>query len=146
MSVAPKVRGILVWVADEDRDEAGHVGRLTVNGAARRNALGNDGKRTLAKAIEQVATDPALRAVMLTGAGERSSISGADVAVMSGFTVGHASEGPSLARRVGDAIRAASVPVIAGTNRHFFGAGLEIATPCDIRAAADSARFRAPRV
>jgi len=126
-------------------DERG-VARVTVNNAERRNALGNDGKRALAEAIERVSTDPALRLIVLTGAGERSFIAGADLAEMSGFTAGHATEGPTLTHRVCAAIRAAPVPVIARINGHCLGAGLEIAASCDMRAAADTAKFGMPEV
>jgi enoyl-CoA hydratase len=146
MTIAPAARGDLVLIAVEDRGAQGRIARVTVNNPERRNALGNDGKRALAEAIEVVSADAALRVVVLTGAGERSFISGADVAEMSGFTAGHASEGPALTHRVCDAIRAAPVPVIARINGHCFGAGLEIAASCDMRAAADSARFGMPEV
>lgn len=122
------------------------VARIAVNNPARRNALGNAGKRALAEAIERVGADPGLRVIVLTGAGERSFISGADLAEMSGFVAGHASEGPGLTHRVCAAIRGAPVPVIARINGHCFGAGLEIAASCDMRAAAEGAKFGMPEV
>ncbi len=146
MTVAPLAHRDLVLVAVEDRGESGRVARVTVNNAERRNALGNAGKGALAEAIETVSADPALRVVVLTGAGEKSFIGGADIAEMSGFVAGHASEGPALTHRVCEAIRAAPVPVIARINGHCFGAGLEIAASCDMRAAADAARFGMPEV
>ena len=136
----------LILVATDDRGEAGTVARVTVNNAAERNALGNAGKRELAEAIERVAADPRLRVIVLTGAGDRSFIGGANVTEMATFTHGHASEGPSLTHRVCEAIRRAPVPVIARVNGYSFGAGLEIAAACDMRAAADTARFGMPEV
>lgn len=136
----------LVLVAVEDRGEAGVVARVTVNNAAQRNALGNAGKRELAEAIESVSADPRLRAMVLTGAGDRSFIGGANITEMAGFTAGHASEGPSLTHRVCEAIRRVPVPVIARVNGYCFGAGLEIAASCDMRAACDTARFGMPEV
>jgi len=126
--------------------DARGVARIAVNNPARRNALGNAGKRALAEAIEQTGADPGLRVLVLTGTGDRSFISGADLSEMSGFTAGHATEGPALTHRVCAAIRAAPVPVIARINGHCFGAGLEIAASCDMRAAADGARFGMPEV
>jgi enoyl-CoA hydratase/carnithine racemase len=126
--------------------DARGVARVSVNNAARRNALGNEGKRALAEAIERISSDPTLRVIVLTGAGETSFISGADLAEMSGFTAGHAREGPALTHRACAAIRAAPVPVIARINGHCFGAGLEIAASCDMRAAADTAKFGMPEV
>ena len=122
------------------------VALVTVNNPERRNALGNDGKRALAEAIERIATEPTLRVIVLTGAGQKSFIGGADLTEMSGFTAGHATEGPTLTHRACAAIRAAPVPVIARINGHCFGAGLEIAASCDMRAAADTARFGMPEV
>ncbi len=136
----------LILVAVEDRGEAGTVARVTVNNTAERNALGNAGKRELAEAFERVSADPLLRAIVLTGAGDRSFIGGANVTEMATFTHGHANEGPSLTHRVCEAIRRAPVPVIARVNGYCFGAGLEIAASCDMRAAADTARFGMPEV
>ena len=126
--------------------DARGVATVMVDNAARRNALGNPGKRELAEALEQVSATPDLRVIVLTGAGDRSFISGADVAEMSTFTHGHAAEGPALTHRVCEAIRRAPVPVIARVNGYCFGAGLEIAASCDMRAAVDSARFGMPEV
>ena len=122
------------------------VARVTVNNQAHRNALGNPGKRELAETIERVSAEPGLRVIVLTGAGDRAFISGADVAEMSTFEPNHAAEGPSLTHRVCEAIRRAPVPVIARINGYCFGAGLEIAASCDMRAAADTARFGMPEV
>jgi hypothetical protein len=78
-----------------------------VNNAARRNALGNDGKRELAEAIERVGTDPMLRVIVLTGAGETSihqwRRSRGNVGLR---TAGDAAEGPTLTHRACEAIRA----------------------------------------
>ena len=126
--------------------DARGVARVTVNNAEQRNALGNAGKRELAEALENVAADPGLRVVVLTGAGDRSFIGGANVTEMATFTHGHASEGPSLTHRVCEAIRRTPVPVIARINGYCFGAGLEIAAACDMRAAADTAKFGMPEV
>ncbi len=136
----------LVLVAVEDRGEAGTVARVTVNNQEQRNALGNAGKRELAEAIEAVSADTRLRAVVLTGAGERSFIGGANIAEMATFEQHNAMEGPSLTHRVCEAIRRAPVPVIARINGYCFGAGLEIAASCDMRVAADAAKFGMPEV
>ncbi len=126
--------------------DARGVAVVTVDNAVNRNALGNPGKRELAEAFEKIAAIPDLRAAVLTGAGDRSFISGADVAEMSTFEHGHAAEGPALTHRVCEAIRRCPVPVIARVNGYCFGAGLEIAASCDMRAAADTALFGMPEV
>ncbi|MFO1024764.1 MAG: enoyl-CoA hydratase [Acetobacteraceae bacterium] len=130
---------------ETSRDPRGVI-TVTVNNPAQRNALGNGGKRELAETIEQVARDPDLRVVVLTGAGDKSFIGGANIAEMSTFVRHDASEGPSLTHRVCEAIRRTPVPVIARVNGWCLGAGLEIAAACDMRAAADTARFGMPEV
>jgi enoyl-CoA hydratase len=130
-----------------ETDQRG-VALVTVNNPERRNALGNAGKRELAETFERLALADGLRVIVLTGAGDRSFIGGADVTEMSTFEHGaaRASEGPALTHRVCEAIRRAPVPVIARVNGYCFGAGLEIAASCDMRAAADTARFGMPEV
>jgi enoyl-CoA hydratase/carnithine racemase len=136
----------LILVATEDRGEAGTVVHVTVNNPDQRNALGNAGKRELAESIERISTAPGLRTIVLTGAGDRSFIGGANVKEMAHFVQHHAAEGPTLTHRVCEAIRRTPVPVIARINGYCFGAGLEIAASCDMRAAADTARFGMPEV
>ncbi|MGD0103854.1 MAG: enoyl-CoA hydratase-related protein [Rhodopila sp.] len=122
------------------------VATVTVNNPEQRNALGNAGKRELAEAIERVSTIAGLRVVILTGAGDKSFIGGANLKEMSAFIRHDASEGPALTHRVCEAIRRTPVPVIARINGWCLGAGLEIAASCDMRAAADNARFGMPEV
>jgi enoyl-CoA hydratase len=122
------------------------VATVTVNNPEQRNALGNAGKRELAEAIELVSAVDGLRVVVVTGAGDRSFIGGANVKEMSTFVRHDASEGPMLTHRVCEAIRRTPVPVIARINGWCLGAGLEIAASCDMRAAANTARFGMPEV
>ena len=122
------------------------VATVTVNNPEKRNALGNAGKRELAEAIEQVAATRGLRVVIVTGAGDKSFIGGANLKEMSTFVRDAASEGPTLTHRICEAIRRTPVPVIARVNGWCLGAGLEIAAACDMRAASDTARFGMPEV
>jgi enoyl-CoA hydratase len=122
------------------------VATVTVNNPGQRNALGNAGKRELAEAIERVSATDGLRVVVLTGAGDKSFIGGANLKEMPGFVRHDASEGPTLTHRVCEAIRRTPVPVIARVNGWCLGAGLEIAASCDMRAASETARFGMPEV
>jgi enoyl-CoA hydratase len=122
------------------------VATVTVNNPGQRNALGNDGKRELAEALERVATTDGLRVVILTGAGDKSFIGGANLKEMSTFVRHDASEGPTLTHRVCEAIRRTPVPVLARINGWCLGAGLEIAAACDMRAAVETAHFGMPEV
>lgn len=135
-----------VLVRVDTRGEDQRVGWVTVNNPDKRNALGNEGKRALAEAFEQLGDDDELRAIVLTGAGETSFIGGADISEMVGFERPDASAGPTLTHRVCDAIRRVPVPVIARINGWCLGAGLEIAASCDMRIAAGHAVFGMPEV
>ena len=73
--------GPLVITRVESRD-AGNVAFITVNNPERRNALGIEGKKQLEAAFRNLARDKALRVAVLTGAGERSFIAGADIKEM----------------------------------------------------------------
>jgi enoyl-CoA hydratase/carnithine racemase len=96
----------------------------------------------LAEAIEGASADPRLRVIVLTGAGDRSFIGGANITEMSGFVRHHAAEGLGLTARIGDPIRQAPVPVIARINGYCPGAGLEIAATCAQRLTVRSSACR----
>jgi enoyl-CoA hydratase len=136
----------MIDVALDDRGDPGIVATITVNNPTQRNALGNAGKRELAEAIERASADARLRVMILTGAGDRSFIGGANISEMATFVRHDASEGPCLTHRVCEAIRRTPVPVLARINGWCLGAGLEIAAACDMRAAVDTARFGMPEV
>ncbi|MBI3937210.1 MAG: enoyl-CoA hydratase/isomerase family protein [Betaproteobacteria bacterium] len=136
----------LVTVRVEDRGAAGRVGYVTANNPPKRNALGMPGKRAMAEAFHTLSRDEMLRAVVLTGAGEKSFIAGADVAEMKDLTAEEAEEEHTLTHLACDAIRACPVPVIARINGYCFGLGMELAASCDMRVAADHAKFGMPEV
>lgn len=143
-----KMSGVkeLVLTTFDRRGGSGIVAIVTVNNAEKRNALGNAGKRQLAEAMEAVAKEPDLRVIVLTGAGEKSFIGGANLDEMNTFVRHDAMEGPSLTHRVCESIRRAPVPVIARINGWCLGAGLEIAASCDMRASVAEAQFGMPEV
>jgi enoyl-CoA hydratase/carnithine racemase len=135
----------LVVLRVEER-EAGRVAFVTVNNPERRNVLGIAGKKALAKAFGNLAKDKALRVAVLTGAGEKSFIAGADLKEMKDLTPKGAREEHTWTHRACESIRALPVPVIARINGHCFGAGMELAASCDMRIAAASAKFGMPEV
>jgi enoyl-CoA hydratase len=126
--------------------EAGHVAFVTVDNPQKRNALGIAGKKALTEAFRQLARDAALRAAVLTGAGDRSFISGADIAEMKDLTPKEAHAVHTWVHRACEAIRALPVPVIARINGYCFGAGMEIAAACDMRVGVFTAKFGMPEV
>jgi len=136
----------LVIVRMEDRGEAGRVAHVLVNNPEKRNALGRRGKEELIAAFEALAGDPDLRVAVLTGAGDRSFIGGADLAEMAGLDRAGAEDVSTKTHLACDAIRRLPVPVIARVNGYCLGAGMEIAASCDMRVGVESARFGMPEV
>ena len=136
----------LVLVRTEDRGEAGRVAYVTANNPAKRNAIGMPGKRAIVAAFESLSEDEGLRAVVLTGAGDKSFIAGADLAEMKDLSIEEAEEEHTLTHHACDAIRRCPVPVIARINGYCFGAGMELAASCDMRAASEHAKFGMPEV
>lgn len=135
----------LVVIRIEVREQ-GHVAYVAVDNPGRRNALGIAGKKALTQAFKQLAGDKALRVAVLTGAGERSFIAGADIAEMRGLTPKGAKEEHTWTHRACESIRALPVPVIARVNGYCFGAGMELAASCDMRIGVTTAKFGMPEV
>ena len=126
--------------------EAGHVAYVTVNYPERRNVLGIAGKKALTQTFNHLARDKALRVAVLTGAGDRSFIAGADLAEMKGLTPKGAKEEHTWTHRACNSLRALPVPVIARINGYCFGAGMELAASCDVRIGVTTAKFGMPEV
>lgn len=122
--------------------ESGRVAYVTVNNPAKRNALGLAGKKQLAQAFRTLVRDKTLRVAVLTGAGERSFMAGADLAEMKDLTPKEAREVHTWVHRACEAIRALPVPVIARINGYCFGA----AASCDMRIGVTTAKFGMPEV
>lgn len=129
-----------------ERRAEGRVAHVTVNNPDKRNALGIAGKRQLTQAFRRLAADPQLRVAVLTGAGERSFIAGADIAEMVDLTPAGAKQEHTWTHRACEAIRRLPVPVIARINGICFGAGMEIAASCDLRIGVTTARLGMPEV
>ena len=125
---------------------AGRVAYVTVDNPDKRNALGLEGKRQLAQAFRQLARDKLLRVAVLTGAGDRSFMAGADLAEMKDLTPRQAHEVHAWVHHACEAIRALPVPVIARINGYCFGAGMELAASCDMRIGVTTAKFGMPEV
>ncbi len=130
----------------DDRGESGRIAYLTVNNPARRNALGMAGKRAIAATFDKLAQDDRLRAAVITGAGDKSFIAGADIHEMKDLTPAEAEVEHTLTHVANDAIRAFPVPVIARINGYCLGFGMELAAACDLRVGADTAKFGMPEV
>lgn len=124
----------------------GSIAYLTIDNARKLNTLGRALMQQLIAALESVAADELVRAVVLTGAGERAFIGGADVDEMSRLDPISARDFILHVHRCCKALRELPVPVIARIQGYALGAGLEIAASCDLRIAAEGAVFGMPEV
>jgi enoyl-CoA hydratase/carnithine racemase len=137
----------LILVRLEDRAEGGQVAYVTVNNEAKHNALPVEGRALLAKTMRDLAINPDLRCVVLTGAGKKAFIGGANISEMSEFPDHNIAEsGSATTHAACDSIRRMPVPVIARIDGYCLGAGMEIATSCDMRVASTTAKFGMPEV
>jgi enoyl-CoA hydratase len=125
------------------RDEDG-ARWITVNRPAKLNALNASVIAELEQAVADLAADASARAVVITGAGEKAFVAGADIGEFAGLS---ADAGQALARRgqrLFDALAALPKPVIAAVNGFALGGGCELAMACHLRVASSNARFGQP--
>jgi enoyl-CoA hydratase len=134
----------LVALDVQERGEAGRLARVTFDNPARRNALGVAGKEQFVAIMTSLRHDDRLRAVVITGAGDRSFVAGTDLSEMAGFDAAAAEASATGTHRACDAVRTFPVPVIARINGDCFGSGMELAACADLRVGADHARFGMP--
>ncbi len=124
----------------------GRAATVTINRAARANSLSTAVVTAMRDAFLELREDADLRIAVLTGAGDRSFIGGANLHELKAFTPELARRYLSLLSEANTAIRDLPVPVVARINGACIGAGLEVAAACDVRIAADSARLGMPEV
>jgi enoyl-CoA hydratase len=125
----------------------GTVATLTLNRPAVLNALNHDLLTMLEEALDAFTGDPQLRAVIITGAGERAFAAGADIAELAELPGAVAGEHKArTGQRITQLIEALPVPVIAAVNGFALGGGCELAMACDFRIASENAKFGQPEV
>src|SRR5215467_9114845 len=126
--------------------EGGHVVRLTIDNAAKLNSLNRVLMAEIIEAAGALSADPELRLAIVTGAGERAFVGGADISEIAALDRDSARDFITLVHRCCDAFRRLPVPVIARIDGYALGAGLELACACDLRVASDRALFGMPEV
>ncbi len=126
------------------RDDA--VGLVTISRPEVRNALDTETKELLLAAARDLAQDETVGAVVLTGEGDKAFAAGADVAQFTAMSPEEARQSSWLGRKVCEAIEGSPQAWIAAVNGFALGGGCELALACDIRLAADSARFGQPEI
>lgn len=121
------------------------IATITVNRPAKRNSLNRAVRREFVEVLDALRDDPEVRVVIITGAGERAFIAGADInefADRSPLEQRTAMEG----RRLFEQIAAYPKPTIAMINGYALGGGCEVALACDIRIAGHSAKLGQPEI
>ncbi|WP_367864945.1 enoyl-CoA hydratase/isomerase family protein [Pedobacter sp. WC2423] len=120
---------------------------VTINRESKLNALNKETLAELADVIAFASRTEEVRGVLLTGAGEKAFVAGADISEFSAYTT---EQGEDLARsgqvNVFDAIENSKKPFVAAINGFALGGGLELAMACHIRIAADTAKMGLPEV
>jgi enoyl-CoA hydratase len=127
-------------------EKDGLVGIITINRPNVLNALNYDTVKELGEAAAELESDSDIKAIIITGAGEKSFVAGADIAFMQNLSVLEAKSFSRFGQGVLSKIENLSKPVIAAVNGFALGGGCELAMACDIRVASTNAKFGQPEV
>jgi enoyl-CoA hydratase len=127
-------------------DREGAVGLVTVDRQDALNALDVATLTDLRDRLRELAAEDDVRVVILTGAGEKAFVAGADIKYMSGLDVDQAKEWGALGHEAGRLLETMPKPTIAAINGFALGGGCELALACDIRYAASGAKLGQPEV
>jgi enoyl-CoA hydratase len=126
--------------------EKGAIALLTVNRPKTLNAINRELFENLARVLRDVRHDAGIRVLIVTGAGDRAFVAGADIGAMSDMTALDGLEFSRLGHRVMQTIEDLPIPVIAAVNGFALGGGLELAMACDLIIASEKARFGQPEI
>ena len=122
------------------------IARITINRPDKLNALNATVLSELGDAITRVETDAAVRGVILTGAGSKAFVAGADITELAKQNPIEGKARSLLGQQVFRRLERCGKPVIAAVNGFALGGGCELAMACHIRIASDQARFGQPEV
>ncbi len=127
-------------------EKEGGLATLYVNRPKALNALNRDTLLEMKDAIASINSDPDIDLLIITGAGDKAFVAGADIAFMQNLTAVEAREFGALGQTVFRMIEAMEKPVIAAVNGFALGGGCELAMCCDFRIASSKAKFGQPEV
>ena len=127
-----------------EKEEA--VGILTVNRPKSLNALNPATLGEITDCLETVRQDPTIRCLIITGAGDRAFVAGADISAMVSMSALEGKAFASLGLNVARTLEEMSIPVIAAVNGFALGGRTELALACDMIIAADTAKFGQPEI
>jgi enoyl-CoA hydratase/carnithine racemase len=144
--VSPETVAVGVLVRREERPEGGYLAFVTIDNASKLNSLNRTLMTEIVEALGDLGGDPQLRLAVVSGAGDRAFIGGADIGEIA--TLDHASARTfiTLVHQCCAAFRRLPVPVIARIDGYALGAGLEFACACDLRVASERSVFGMPEV
>lgn len=126
-------------------EKRGRIAIVTVNRPDKLNALNIPTRREILRAFEQLKTDDEVRVVIITGAGPKSFIAGADINEFAGMTAIKQRDVMKSGRAF-DSVEDFPKPVIAMINGFALGGGCELAMSCDIRVASSNAKLGQPEI
>jgi enoyl-CoA hydratase len=129
---------------DVERDRG--IATVTVNRPDALNALDLEHAEGLRDHLARLAKDEDVRVVVLTGAGEKAFIAGADIRYMQTLGVLEARRWGELGHACGRLLETMPKPTIAAINGYALGGGLELALACDLRVAASTAKLGQPEI
>lgn len=136
-----------VRVRIEQRAAGASIAHVTIDNERRLNSLNSTLMNEFVATIESLPATPGLRAVVVTGAGGKAFVGGADIGEMGAVTDGEGARAfITRVHRCCHVLRELPVPVIARIQGFTLGAGLELAAACDLRVAAEGAQFGMPEV
>lgn len=124
----------------------GAVAVVTINRPAVLNALNRATLAELDACLAELGGDDAVRAVVLTGAGDKAFVAGADINELATLSPAEGREYAIRGQRVFDGIERLGKPVVAAINGFALGGGCELAMACTIRLASETARFGQPEI
>lgn len=119
---------------------------ITINRPDKMNALNNQVLDELSAAVRTVSEAKAIRALILTGTGDKAFVAGADIAELNALDAENSVEASKKGQRIFQQIEDLNIPVIAAVNGYALGGGCELAMACHIRVAAPNAVFGLPEV
>jgi enoyl-CoA hydratase len=127
-------------------EREGAVAVVTINRPKVLNALNTQTINELEQVMLELQKDDAIKAIVLTGAGEKSFVAGADINELAVLSPADGQRHGRRGQAVFDLIEGLGKPVVAAVNGFALGGGCELAMACTIRIAADSARFGQPEI
>jgi enoyl-CoA hydratase len=127
-------------------DKTNGVATITINRPDKLNALNAACKRELGALLERVKADDSVRAVILTGSGQKAFMAGTDIGELAGLDPVSGAAFAAGGQALFDAVQFLGKPVIAAVNGYALGGGSELALACHVRVAAENAKFGQPEV